>query len=271
MAKEPQVHNSFGSVILSVLITLIIVGCAGFIFYTITSQQQPQQAALQEKLAELKLQVEDNKQLNQKISDLEEKITMLAEKPESTETETIETQSWIEEKNNFFKISLMYPPEFTVCHNIDCTDVQEKKVDYWNITGKNKNTEEIRLSIYPRVNALNKLAIEFGQDVFDMNKEAGNVIENSDAIGIFNNQLAYQFDVNTGFIEAGVELKPSQELVLNEEATPTEMSFTTPHRIIYFDYSGLIYRIIHPLNEPVVNKILETVSFKELTEDETNN
>lgn len=263
MSEEPQVHQSFGSVLLSVLITLIIVGCAGFVFYSITKQQQPQQDAIQEKLNELRAEVENNKELNEKISELEKQIETLQEgEPLESPVDKIDTENWSSVKNAFFNISMKYPAEFELCVNTDCdNNVKDIEADFWKITDTNSEKDS-SIIIYPRINKLDELAIEFGQNMFLVNTENKNTIKGSDAIGIFNEQLAYQFDVTKKFSETTVSLDDNYYLTYNKDAEPTEFELAEDHRIIYFDYDGFIYRIMYPADNPVFEKILEEIELE---------
>lgn len=272
MPKETQGHQAFGSVIISTLITLIIVGCGGFIFYTITSQQQPQQEIIQAKLVELRSEIEDNKALQEKINDLEEKIAELEgdSEDELTKENTIDPTNWATEANSFFKLLFKHPLDYTICYNTDCTAIKsERNVDFWNVFQEQKDSEAFvpSLQIYPRINGLEKLAIEFGQDMFTINQDAGYVVEGSDAIGIFDDQLAFQFDVVGEFIEDGVKLLPNETLVLDESALTESILLEGIHRVIYFDFDGLIYRVIYPIENPTINEIVNTITFEPITPD----
>lgn len=271
MSEEPQVHQSFGSVLLSVLITLIIVGCAGFIFYSITKQQKPQQDAIQEKLDELKVEVGTNDELKEKIKALEEKIEGLedTEEEEINPTDLIDTENWQSSSNEFFKISMKLPLNFELCVNDECeNDIKDIEADYWKISNPESELGE-SLIIFPRINKLDELAIEFGQTTFEYNHELENTVDGSDAIGVFNEQLAYQFDIKDNFIERNVTLDDNYYLTNDEDANPTELRFTQTNRLIYFDYDGFIYRIMYPVNNPIFEKILEEIKL-ELPETEEN-
>lgn len=268
MSEEPQVHQSFGSVLLSVLITLIIVGCAGFVFYSITQQQQPQQDAIQQKLNELKAEVDTNKELKDKILELEEKISTLqgAEDPNSSENIEISTEDWIDYSNDFFNISMKYPSEFELCMNDECEEnLKDIEADYWEITNPEDNSS---ITIYPRINKLNQLAIEFGQKMFLANTQNGDAIQGTDAIGIFNEQLAFQFDVASYFMESSVILDENYYLTVDTDADITQLEFEAPHRIIYFDYDGFIYRIIYTADNPTIEKILEEITLTSIEKTE---
>lgn len=273
MSTKENTPSSFGTIIINVLITLIIMICAGLFFVSITKEQNQSDKSVQEKITELKTQIDGNSKLNDKITELENKIIELDKQKQQENLQTsneqkineIDTTNWNSKTNNFFKLSFLYPQNYNLCQNKNCeTKLKDSQVDFWELTPQSNvadNSLNYSLTIYPRINALKKLAIEFGQDMFDLNRVENNVIQNSEALGIFKDQLSYQFDVSSKFLEAGVLLQKNQKLVLDEEAQATELLFSQPHRIIYFDYNGFIYRIIHPIKNETINKILETIKF----------
>ncbi len=264
-----QNSDNSNSVIFTIIITLLIIGSAGFIFYIINRQNAPKQIAIQNKLEELKQSVKNNQDLKLKIIDLEKKIDTLIKQQKKQQQES-QKQNFLTYKNNHYLISIKYPPKYVLCLNKDCdSNVEDDKIDFIKIQPKTiiqtinnqqqktKDLDNYIVKILIKKNDLNELAIEYGQKIKDLNKKKGSFVENTDKINLFNNLLVYQFDVK-------------DKLFLNEDENPIELKGI--YRIMYFDYNDFYYRIMYPINNPDAEKIVQNISLlkKEQTNSEKN-
>lgn len=262
MSTEPQIPHNLSTIVISIILTISFIGVAAFVFspnFKIQQETEP----IDKQIIELKQNLEDNNALKEKIVELETQLNEINQTEEDIPSVKglINTDSWKNYFNDSFKLAFKYPTEYILCLNDECNDdIRENEADYFKVwqTQNEMQETETAITIYPRINNLKKLAIEFGQDTFLKNKDLGNVIEKSEAIGIINGLLAYQFDVANEFIESGVSLK-SNKLTIDKNGKNQIINLSEPHRVIYLDYNNLIYRIMYPVNDTTFETVLGTL------------
>lgn len=170
--------------------------------------------------------------------------------------------------NKYFGFSIDVPKDIKYCLNDFCqNDGEDKDVQYFKIAedlseGDNGYIEH--LQIRPIKNLLEMSAVAFGKKLFGWNKKYDkNAIYSKEKESTFAGQKSYEFIATRGFEERGlVFTSDGAELELSKiEESGSGMLLDNPHKVIYFDHNGTMYRVMYPISSDVANKIIKSFKF----------
>ena len=168
------------------------------------------------------------------------------------------------------------------CLNDFCDDsVQDKDVnfkitaynflEYQNIEINEKTLTYPYLEIKPRRNLVDMSAVDFAKRSIDFNRKYSKNLKDAysrEEKIVFAGEDAYSFIAEKGFEERGSlvddeGVKDSPEFYETAgEGTLLEL----PHKVIYLDHEGIMYRIIYPIENEIAVDIIDSFKFIEPAE-----
>lgn len=250
----------------SVVGTAIIVGAVVYVWLTRAS-------------------VRTQADFQQQIIDLQSQL-LETEQPQTTTTTSEETDqeimsSTVDYTNDYYNFSIALPTDLQYCLNDFCDNsVEDKNIQYVSITGfqllKYEGREItkgvptlIDLEINPRKNSLGMSAVDFAKRSLELNNTYNPERSSYSAASetTFAGEPAYTFIANRIFEERGLKLSyvDGELAAVNApeffEKIGQGRMLEAAHRVIYFDHDGVMYRIMYPIDTPVVADIIESFKF----------
>jgi len=216
------------------------------------------------------------------VGDLKKTKEIEVVKESAIEEAEEDIDSTINYFNSHYNFSVDVPIGLKYCLNDFCDDSAQDKDVNFKITAYNfleyqniEITEEIStypyLEIRPRKNLLGMSAIDFAKRSLDFNRKYSKNFKDTysqEEKIVFAGEDAYSFIAEKGFEERGA-------LVDDEGAKDSPKFYETvgegtllelPHKIIYLDHDGIMYRIIYPIENEIAVDIIDSFKFIEPTE-----
>ncbi len=141
---------------------------------------------------------------------------------------------------------------------------------YQDPDNSNLKTKNSYLEIKVRPNNLQMSAISFAKHVLELNRKYSNKFKTAysheEEIN-FAGSKAYSFIASGAFEERGAVYDNQGALTIADpnssfvKKAGESNLLDTPHKIIYFDHQGSIYRIIYPLNNTIARDIIDSFQF----------
>ncbi len=184
--------------------------------------------------------------------------------------------------NNFYNFSITFPKNLEYCLNDFCqNDIEDKDLQHFKIDSyqllkylgikPTKGTPTLSsIEIAPRKNLLNMSAIDFAKRSLKLNRQyrSENDYYSQEGETIFAGESAFEFTATGGFEERGAEgahdesgtiaVKDSTMFI---EKAGQGRSLEEPHRVIYLDHNGTMYRILYPINNKTAVEIMSSFKF----------
>jgi len=177
--------------------------------------------------------------------------------------------------NSYYKFSINLPKDTEYCIN-DCyaDDFEDKDSTNFEINGNQlakidntefgKGSDLAYIQIKFDKNKLGMSAIDFAKRSLEANKKYSKKdIYSKEEETTFAGEKAYSFVAEHGFEERGkiYNLSGVTELTNNLSQAGEGRVLSVPHRVIYFDHEGYIYRILYPLNTNLAKEIIDSFKF----------
>ena len=181
--------------------------------------------------------------------------------------------------NSHYNFSLEIPENLEYCLNDFCiNDVEDNEIQYFKIDGyqllKYEGVEPKKgiptaayLEIEVRRNSLGMSAVDFAKRSLQLNRQYK--ISKKDYYAqesetTFAGEKAYSFIATGGFEERGLKYsnENGEPSVVNApeffEKAGQGRSLDSPHKIIYFDHNGFMYRILIPIENKIANTTINS-------------
>lgn len=256
--KQGQGSKVILPIVISVIITAIIVGLA--VYFWQATVKKTTESELQGQITALQNQIDQMQQ------------TSSNEQTENQDMATIDIYS-----NSHYQFSLGVPEDLAYCLNDFCDNsVEDKNIQYFRIDGYDQGIEAkkgvptlVYLEIKPQKNSLGMSAVDFAKRSLELNRryrpEKNYYSQESETI--FAGKNAYTFIADGVFEERGlkhsnVDGEPGVENAPEFFESPGEgRSLESPHKIIYLDYNGVMYRIMYPIENEIATDIINSFKF----------
>lgn len=186
-------------------------------------------------------------------------------------------------ENTFYQYILEYPTGLEYCLNDFCDnsvaddDIQYFKIDgfqflrYENVSVTKSSPTFAVLEITASKNNLGMSAVDFAKRSLELNEqyapEKDYYSEETETIIVETGDEAFTFIATGGFEERGlkhtyIDGEPAVENAPEFfEKAGRGMSLSGPHRVLYFDHDGVMYRLIYPIENDIAVDIIASLAF----------
>lgn len=121
------------------------------------------------------------------------------------------------------------------------------------------------IEIYPLKNSLGMSAIDFAKRSLELSRKyrPDKKYYSEEKEGEFNGIKTFEFLATGGFEERGKQIEGNAAVNAPDlfEKADEGLSLEVPHKIIYFDYNGMIYRVMYPIGNKLADEIIDSFEF----------
>jgi hypothetical protein len=185
--------------------------------------------------------------------------------------------------NSYYKFSLDTPQGLEYCLSDMCLDnnsVLDENINfkiedhqffkYQDIKKDNNKVINSLLEIKIRKDLSDISIVDFTKRSIELNRKYSKNSKDAysqEEIITFLGENSYTFIANGGFEERGLFYNEKMEVFMKDDESESiqrageGVLLTEPHKVIYFNHNGFMYRIIYPIENEVAENIINSFKF----------